>query len=79
MGDADAFAAFTAVWSAKAMTPCRSSILIAPVALSRDAARPTSSSKKTRLCASIPRFGMNLRLRLARLCGIVLPHTGAKR
>ena len=30
--------------------------------------------------ASLPRFGMNLRLRLARhLCGIMIPHTSANR
>ena len=55
--------------------PCRSSSLIAPVALRRDAVRLRSSSKKQRLAASVPRFGMQLRLRLARhLCGIMIPH-----
>ena len=48
-----------------------SSSLIAPVARRRDTLRLTSSSKKMRLPASIARFGMNLRLRLARhMCGI---------
>ena len=74
MGDADAFAALAWSSSPKAMTPCLSSSLIAPVALRRDASRLTSSSKKKRPAASIPRFGMNLRLRLARhLCGIIIP------
>ena len=49
--------------------PCRSSSLIAPVALRRDAARLRSSSKKMRLSASLPRFGMSLRLRFARAKG----------
>ena len=56
------------------------SSLITPVALRRDAATLTSSSKKMRLSASLPRFGMNLRLRLARhLCGMMIPHTSANR
>jgi hypothetical protein len=65
MRDADAFAAFNAM------------VLVAegdntmPVfkpdrALRRAASRLRSSSKKKRLAASIPRFGMKLRLRLAR-------------
>ena len=75
MGDADEFLFVT-----EGDEPCRSSSLIAPVALRRDAARLTSSSKKMRLSASLPRFGMNLRLRLARhLCGIMIPHTSANR
>ena len=54
--------------------------LIAPVALRRAASRLRSSSKKQRLAASVPRFGMKLRLRLARhLCGIMIPHTSANR
>ena len=64
----------------KAMMPCRSSSLIAPEALKRDTPTLTSSSKKRRLSASIARFGMILRLRLARhLCGIAIPHTSANR
>jgi hypothetical protein len=36
--------------------------------------------EEMRLSASLPRFGMNLRLRLAHdLCGIMLPHTSANR
>jgi hypothetical protein len=35
---------------------------------------------KMRRSASLPRFGMNLRLRLAHhVCGIMLPHTSAHR
>ena len=50
---------------------------IAPEALKRDTLTLTSSSKKMRLSASLPRFGMNLRVRLARrLCGIMIPHRG---
>ena len=44
----------------RSMTPCLSSSLIAPVALRRDAVRLISSSKKMRLSASLPRFGMSL-------------------
>jgi hypothetical protein len=58
----------------EATTPCLSSSLIAPVALRRAASRLRSSSKKKRLAASIPRFGMKLRLRLAIMCGIMIPH-----
>ena len=57
-----------------------SSILITPVALRRDAATLTSSSQKMRLSASVPRFGMNLELGLARhQCGTRIPHTSANR
>ena len=59
MGDADEL-----LLPPKATMPCRSSSLIAPVALRRDAERLTSSSKKMRLSASLARFGMGLRLRL---------------
>src|ERR1700733_10227864 len=45
------------------MMPCWSSSLIAPVALRRDAAMLTNSSKKRRLSASLPRFGMKATLR----------------
>ena len=39
-----------------------------------------SSSKKQRLAASIPRFGMKLWLRLDRyLCGIMIPLTSTNR
>jgi hypothetical protein len=51
-------------WSPNGMRACRSSSLIAPEARRRDATTLTSSSKKMRLSASLPRFGMNLRLRL---------------
>ena len=71
MGDADAFAAFTA------MVLVREGDNALPVlepdrtrGPRRDAVRLASSSKKTRLCASLPRFGMNLRLRLARPCAV---------
>jgi hypothetical protein len=48
--------------------------------LEADAARLSSSSKKRRLPASIPRFGMNLRLRPTRLlCGIMIPQASADR
>jgi hypothetical protein len=42
-----------------------SSSLIRPVALRRDTPTLTSRSKKTRVSASLPRFGMSLRLRFA--------------
>ena len=49
-------------------------------AFRRDTVRLRSSSKKMRLSASLPRFGMNLRLRLARHpWGIMVPHTNANR
>ena len=67
MNDADAFAAFAAmVLFTKGDNAMPVLKPIAPVALSRDAVRLASSSKKQRLAASVPRFGMNLRLRLTR-------------
>jgi hypothetical protein len=76
MGDAEALAALDAMaLLAEGDDALRSSSLIAPVALSRDAAKLTSSSKKMRLSASLPRFGMNLTLRLAHhLRGMLIRH-----
>ena len=53
MGDADELLFVT-----EGDEPYRSSSLIAPVALRRDAVRLASSSKKMRLSASLPRLGM---------------------
>ena len=70
MGDANEFVLLTERYEG---LPVLS--LIAPVALRRDAAMLTSSSKKVRLSALLPRLGMNLKLRLAHhLCGIMIPH-----
>ena len=65
MSDADEF-----ICSPNGMRTCRSSSLITPVALRRDAARLTSSSKKMRLSASLPRFGMNSRLASPATCAV---------
>jgi hypothetical protein len=61
------------------MMPCRSSSLIAPVALRRDAERLTSSSKKMRLSASLPRFGMNLSYASPATCAVSLYHKQSRR
>jgi hypothetical protein len=81
MGDVDAFAAFAAM---VLVTEGDNAMLVLKpdraVALRRDAVRLRSSSKKTRRSASLPRFGVNLRLRLARhLCGIMIPHKTTNR
>ena len=67
MSDTDAFAALDAM---VLLAEGNDDLLVlesdTPVARRRDMATLTSSSKKMRLSASLPRFGMNLRLRLAR-------------
>lgn len=59
-------APMTLVCSPNGMWAHWSSSLIRPVALRRDTPTLTSWSKKTRVSASLPRFGMSLRLRLVR-------------
>jgi hypothetical protein len=54
-----------------------SSSPIMPVALRRDAAMLTSSSKKMRVFASLPRLGMNFGLRLAATRGVSKYHMPA--
>ena len=56
-----------------------SSSLIAPVALRRDTLTPTSSSKKMRLSASLPRFGMNLSYASPAICAVSLYHRQSQR
>src|ERR1700722_13283927 len=54
-----------------------SSSLITPVALRRDAAMLTSSSKKMRVFAPLPRLGMNFGLLLAATRGVSRYHMRA--